>query len=93
MLDVTYMFHLHFVEYQTYDMCTPTTVTSKRVFIRTTNYPESNYTSNLNCACKIKTEDPGILLQILDFSLNHTRQVTCCPHILQPLNFLCFSGS
>ena len=56
-------------------MCNPTVVTSKRVFIRTTNYPETNYTANLNCACKVKTKDPGILLQILDFSLNHTRQV------------------
>ena len=64
-----------FLEYQTYDMCKPATVTSKRVFIKTKNYPESNYTANLNCACKIKTDDPGILLQILDFSLNHTRQV------------------
>ena len=49
----------------------------KKGYIRSPQYPDANYTSNAHCGCRLETKDPGIVLNILDFSVNHTSENHC----------------
>ena len=72
--------HWNYISYsgpRVHDICSSVTMTSHRGFIRSPRYPDNNYTADLHCACRLQTEDHGIMLQILDFSLSQAKISTC----------------
>ena len=65
------------LETQIHDICQGLSLDANRGFLRTPNYPDSNYTSNMHCACKLRTTGRQLRFYIHDFFLNHTKAGEC----------------
>nr|UCK81591.1 Gal-binding and CUB domains containing protein 3 [Arenicola marina] len=60
-----------------HDICAGLALTTTHGYLRTPNYPDANYNPGQHCACRLKTSDSSILLQLLDFHVNHTKGGVC----------------